>query len=636
MITIDALTNITTKTVPPRINTGLIQYNGSVYHGAAVDGPASWWAFGTSSAYDAQRRFDARFGMNENQLFPTLGVATYRFSSINVVGAPKISTLGGPTDVALISDGAITDLSPPGTIWDLTTQAALTSLTLVGNAGINLGFTSFTAAAGSPFKFLHIYERAGNNSFGSNVSAPTAGLFLDAAGNLNLSGGLAVNVDHMVINAGGIVNFNGAVTTNSLQIFAGGQVQLKSKLVLPTALNIFAPSLTTTQPLNTRGGILDIGSGGLSTASDIMGIDQVLVAGSISAVNITANQRISLGSGYNALPGNTAPLTLSAPLIDIAGGINFVGAGPGGAGASITLLASYLLFDTVSNGIGAVNLDGADGVTLALTTGGNGGTLNVGTVAAPITYDATFNLPITATTGANNGATTGGNGGAINVESSGTVAVTSTMKVSESVAPRASQAGGNITINSRKTTGTAISVSSSAQLLSLLNNIAPGAGGTIKLTSAGGAINVNGKLQADKGRVEVVNNGTAGAVNLANATLSAGTVKAMAMGTNGSLNIGGGTINADTLISLYAGASNGSVNFTDNVTLSGNSVKNIQGNTVTVWDGKVVNVQGPAAASVFTNNPNYSGSGGNGTTSGTFGGNGATTAPLSAGPGPGG
>jgi hypothetical protein len=84
---------------------------------------------------------------------------------------------------------------------------------------------------------------------------------------------------------------------------------------------------------------------------------------------------------------------------------------------------------------------------------------------------------------------------------------------------------------------------------------------------------------------------------------------------------------------LYAGGSNGTVNFTDNVTLSGNSAKTISGNTVTIFDGKVVTIMGPAPASVFTNNANYTGSGGNGSTTGAFGGQGATTAPLSGGPG---
>ncbi|MEO5720178.1 MAG: hypothetical protein ABIR71_01750 [Chthoniobacterales bacterium] len=74
------------------------------------------------------------------------------------------------------------------------------------------------------------------------------------------------------------------------------------------------------------------------------------------------------------------------------------------------------------------------------------------------------------------------------------------------------------------------------------------------------------------------------------------------------------------------------MNFTDNVTLSGNSLKTIAADTVNIFNGKVVTVNGNAPANVFTNNPNYTGFGGNGSTTGTFGDLGATTQPLNAGP----
>ena len=71
----------------------------------------------------------------------------------------------------------------------------------------------------------------------------------------------------------------------------------------------------------------------------------------------------------------------------------------------------------------------------------------------------------------------------------------------------------DINLPSNKVTGTAISVSSSGQLLALLSGLAPGPGGSIKLTSAGGAINVNGTVKADRGTVEATNNGASGIVN---------------------------------------------------------------------------------------------------------------------------
>lgn len=112
------------------------------------------------------------------------------------------------------------------------------------------------------------------------------------------------------------------------------------------------------------------------------------------------------------------------------------------------------------------------------------------------------------------------------------------------------------------------------------------------------------------------------------------------MGDNGILKIGGGSISADTTLQLYASGFNGEVQFIANVTLSGNSVKSIAGNAVTILNNVNVNVGGPAA-SVFVNNnaqgvpnANYSQtSGGNGATNGTFGGSGANAPrPLSEAP----
>ena len=169
-------------------------------------------------------------------------------------------------------------------------------------------------------------------------------------------------------------------------------------------------------------------------------------------------------------------------------------------------------------------------------------------------------------------------------------------------------------------------------MLALLSTAAPGPAGSIKLTSAGGDIDMSGTARADRGTVEITNTGNNGVVNVSNATLHGDAVKVGALGNNGTLNVGGGSISGDSTIKLYAGGSNGTVNFTDNVTLSGNSLKTIAANTVNIFNGKVVTVNGLSPANVFTNNPNYTGFGGNGSTTGTFGGLGATTQPLSAGP----
>jgi hypothetical protein len=86
-------------------------------------------------------------------------------------------------------------------------------------------------------------------------------------------------------------------------------------------------------------------------------------------------------------------------------------------------------------------------------------------------------------------------------------------------------------------------------------------------------------------------------------------------------------------LELYASGSNGQLNFVSNVTLGGNSAKILAANSVTIFNNIVVTIGGPNPAQVYTNNANYTGFGGNGTTTGTFAGAGANNPlPLSQAP----
>src|SRR5947199_1131872 len=123
-----------------------------------------------------------------------------------------------------------------------------------------------------------------------------------------------------------------------------------------------------------------------------------------------------------------------------------------------------------------------------------------------------------------------------------------------------------------------------------------------------------------------------GAITFNNASAHADILKAGVFGANGVLNIGGGMLSADTELKLYAPGSNGSLNFMSNVTLGGNAVKILAANSITIFNNIVVTINGPAAQ-VYTNNANYTGSGGNGTTTGTFAGAGANNPqPLASAP----
>jgi hypothetical protein len=124
-----------------------------------------------------------------------------------------------------------------------------------------------------------------------------------------------------------------------------------------------------------------------------------------------------------------------------------------------------------------------------------------------------------------------------------------------------------------------------------------------------------------------------GAITFNNASAHADILKAGVFGTNGVLNIGGGTLSADTILKLYAPGGNGELNFISNVTLGGNGAKILAANAITIFDGVVVTIGGKNLANVYTNNANYTGFGGNGSTTGTFAGAGANRPlPLSEAP----
>ncbi|HEX8678580.1 MAG TPA: hypothetical protein VF683_01360, partial [Chthoniobacterales bacterium] len=94
------------------------------------------------------------------------------------------------------------------------------------------------------------------------------------------------------------------------------------------------------------------------------------------------------------------------------------------------------------------------------------------------------------------------------VNSKGTITVGTLVKVSESAGANPSKRAGRIELTSHKKNGTAIAVTDSGQLLSLLNAAAPGPGGKIGFQSNGGAIHVKGaKVQADRGTVDMKNMG---------------------------------------------------------------------------------------------------------------------------------
>src|SRR5207248_6404452 len=250
-------------------------------------------------------------------------------------------------------------------------------------------------------------------------------------------------------------------------------------------------------------------------------------------------------------------------------------------------------------------------------TGGNGGVINV-TAAGPIEIGA----PIEASTGyVQPPFDPHGNGGTVNLTSTNdSVAVNSRIEVSSSdkgsaKLRRRSARGGNIALKSGKPSGLAINLSNTSELLSLLDVAAPGPGGkvTILATGASSVANVNGKIVADRGTIDIRHTGDSGQIVLGGPgegdriDAHADIIKVAALGNNGVLTIGNGVLSADTTLKLYSPGSNGTVNFVADVTLGGAGTKIIAGNTVNIFDGGKVTIGVSNRASVFANNAHDSG-----------------------------
>ncbi|MGB8165900.1 MAG: hypothetical protein WCF18_00305, partial [Chthoniobacteraceae bacterium] len=590
----------TITTAGTTITTNGVTDAGSLYQSAAVNGPASAYLFDTPSAFDTATGLDANFSMKNGGTAPSGGVAVYRFAGIESQNKPVFNTTGGPTDIALVS-GSWIHSSSAGLAW---TVDSLNSLFLgTVNGPITLGHEIKTSTLSGAFKYLQLEARgsAGSVILNGKINTPFAGFFVDAEQGITVSSGASITAMTTSFNTPGSIVINKSPTSATFKLNAGTGIQFTSALANAN-VEMTAPILQTSADLSTLTGFLNIGTGGIQAGgAKLSGFDHIDVAGNVVADSVTVYNALNIAGTYQtgAADGKGA---LAAGTIAIGGGIDLTGAANGDGGA-LTVNATDV--NVSSTGINGIKADGADGL-LALAVGGKGGTVNVGTSSKPITNSITVDKPISATTGANaTGALTGGDGGTVNLIAKGTVTVNSTVKVSDSALTRASKKGGNIAIASSKTSGTAIAVNNSGQLLALLNATATGGGGKITFTSAGGDILVNGgTVQADRGTVDIRNTG-AGNIALTNATIRGDVVKVGALGANGQLIIGGGTISADTSLKLYGGTTNGQVRFTDNVTLGGAGTKAIAGKTVTIDNGKTVTVGGSAAAKVYTDKPNY-------------------------------
>jgi FecR protein len=578
------------------------------------------------------------------------------FASVQM-GAGRTLTNGG--NISFTGNGSYNATGPDAGMDFQIVNSAPGIITTGGNISLRLDGT-FTGT-GDVRLNLAIDNRGGRIQTGANINATVGtGLTADRISLQidNRSGGFIGTGAGISYTGGGTTNVAGSASLTILNSATPGTIGSDAfiKIILGDATigaNLFAFIENTDGKIGGAATVTLQINGKLAVANRIDVLGTLTGTGTITAGEfsvLTANAPgISVGNGgitRFTFPSEPTivlfqPYTITTNALTSTGGINFNGLDFTGGrgpfdGGQLTINVPSLTFgpSLADNIQGPVTFNGGGSPNDAA---GGGGTFTVNA-----TNDITVGSPISATTGLQSptAAAASGVGGTVNLNSvSGAVNVNSAITVSSAdpaaVAPvprRRSAQGGNINLKSDRPEGPVITINNSGQLLSLLDAAAPGPGGKITILATGqmSVIRVNGPaaggatdtIVADRGSVDIRHTGLNGAIVLNGANIRSDIVKVGALGDNGILTIGGGTISADTVLKLYAVGPTGSVTFVSNVTLSGNSLKIIAGNSVTVLSNVIVTVGGGKPADVYVLDPNKANysrlNGGNDSTTGMF------------------
>ena len=637
------ITSGTVITTDPSITTNGVTDYGKIYRGRSIDGPVSAWAFGSTSAFDTASGFDDLIGDNSG--------AAFKFTALQLNGDPTIDTTNGETNLGLIAVNGITSGGAGGV------------LTFEGIRGLLLATENGSITLGPDISFsglhdLTIYARGSTSdlTLGSNIStASQVSLFAER----DLSMTSSITTDDLYAFVGRNVSINGQAVIHAptISLHAGQNLNwsnlISNEMVFSSSGNV---SISAGQMLNIANDLTIIRrNGGITSGLDVTlsaGAD-LSVGGDLSIAtdisSLTSGANISILAGRNLTIGGSLALLTSAA----------AQSGSGANGQNVTLVVGNDLVAHNDANSGGVDLEI---ITPAQQTANSGANLFL-SVGHNMTTDSGGDTTLLVNNNMNqilNGArilgTIGGNlqtnnltiqllnnageidtGGNVSLEVSGSLIAqgAATFEVQNKGGTMGQNApiqvaAANISANSLLAQidnsnegvidGTAVISMSIAGNATVTNNA------TLAIYGSDGAeasaIRMNGGNYDIGGTFLTYIDGN-GAITFNNASAHADVLKAGVFGANGVLNVGGGTLSADTTLKLYAPGSKGQLNFISNVSLDGNSKKILAANSVTIFDNVVVTIGGKAPADVYTNNPNYTGFGGNGSTTGTFAGAGA-------------
>ncbi len=677
----------TTIRTDPYITTNGVLGAGRIYRAGTVDeGGNTSSVDGSAGTYLLGAPATTQFTLASTSPFDTYfnavgNIAAFRFTSLAVLGTPvSISTAGGPTNLALIADAGITDGSPQqgntaNTVISLNGLGELLLATRQGSITLS-GSTTFQNTDGTAPN-LTLYAQGGSLTLGAATSLNVGGginlhsdtgMTLDgaarAAGNIEalsygpittganssfVSTGAKVDIATMngpltfngTIQSGGTTNLvalgsgdltvNGTVTTTGAATDSNAVVEASGgNMTLNGTVSPYGSCLvgTNNQQGTSSGGNFTVAAGALF--SSFMADTTVQVEGGSFTLNgsgqgytslvVSADGNITLGAN-SSLACNSGPLTLTSGGSITANGVttaageiswNAPGALVLGAGSSLT---SSLGGVTLGSTAGGLTVDGAvrSAQGLQATAAGD---IGVGANAGLVSSNGQVYLQSTA--------------GALDFNGSATAQAQAVLQASGNVT---TGRGSNLASNG----GNAYLYSTAG---TVTNNGTVTAAGTVYLEGQG--IVQNGTLTGTGGlsflsNADLTESGTAttaasatvqafGALNVNNAVLSADLLKLQTFGNNGVLVIGGSSVlTGNTQLNLFASGNGGRIEFAGNTTLNSNVAAVLTASVIRIDNNVTVTINGPTAL-LYTNTLQFTGSGGDGSTSGAFGGSGAVLA----------
>lgn len=509
--------NGTTIQTDPTITRAGVTDLGKIYRDAAQDGAFSTWAFTATTPFDTTTGIDAFYG-------PNVPVAAFKFTALQLVGNPTISTAGGgATNLALISIGPIT-AAPAGnatfTFAGMQSVLIATQNGSIDTSGPDILFQGIPS--------LYFYARGP----GSNLTLGGMGIFNVSALRLVAENNIAINAPEILTNG-----VNGGILRGT----AGSALAVNSPIEATTGFVPAAPvtfagagglvslsALNGTLTVDSRIQVSSNDPAGpalvrRSASGGVIGLDSGLATG--TGIMLTPNARL-LSLLNNGAPGLGGSITLITPGSDIItngatiqadrGTITLLHTGAPLVGtAQITLNGGTIQSETLlASSRGNLTVGTTSPVTLADVTisllASNNFTWNGGALIATasassgnVTLQAGNDISIT--NGADIERFNGGVADGLNIRLDATRNLQIGQVLTLLTDGSGLTSGGNITVNS----GAAMTLGGVAILRTGPTTGNQGAGSNLTVT-AGGAISVvdlSGTVQTGAGRT-LTNGGT--------------------------------------------------------------------------------------------------------------------------------